>query len=246
MYRFFPSQDSKEHYTAVVQDKSILQVKPFQKTAFDTLEAWCASLPGSPSTSQLTYTLPSKSNPIRQTPVDWKVPRKNPAGRDPMNWASHIYKMIAEANPTFLERTDIRDAYHHLVEVLEKNKNSMLATYLNYEYMEHSIECFMNDPNVKNKLYQVLIEKRLDHHPVHTRHSISPIHQEIIDAYLPLYQLIGEHVVSYMKRKEKYIADMKRLKRWQRLEKTMQRRISNLQQYLGSVQKLIQDITQTM
>ena len=43
LIRYYPNET--EHYTAVVTDKGLLQVKPRTLVAYDSLEDWCASLP---------------------------------------------------------------------------------------------------------------------------------------------------------------------------------------------------------
>ena len=134
--------------------------------------------------------------------VIWKVPMQRAAIRS-THWARHIYFMIKEANPTLLQRDDIRDAYNHLVNCLILHCNSVVSY----------------SPRSYSKYYQGIKFDTLQSFSTSRTISLLPeqpaeqyrVIEDIYAAYEPLYQLIKDEVVPYMARimKEKEYKDKK-------------------------------------
>ena len=231
MYRYYPTETS--HYTAVIQPTTVLQVKPFVHTPFDTLEAWCASLPNTPTVEQLVYTPPKSSHGVQiHAKEGWNVPNGNTTIAA-FYWPIHIYRMISEANPEQLMRDDIRDAYNQLMSVLDIHQH-VITTAKKYLYGGIDLHPSAGLP------YRTVFKKGYDRYGYQSVGFVgSDTYEAIAKAYRPLYQLIKGDVLPYMKRKyEEYQLTMQ-LKEKERAVARFQKKIYKLQRSVADAQSQI-------
>ena len=217
MLRFYPCDENLDvHYTAVVLKEGLLQVKaPGQtgKQHFESIDAWLASLPGSPSIQAILIQCQSTKEPkeprIRaQKPkkVKWNVPSKNTIRSiDSLPWARYVYFMIKEANPELLKNTVIRDLYNELVSCLTSYAGHIMTRppYFYKRYCPANIRPNDGTDTVVGTLPQLFIQKR-DLHSGSYQHTSSIFQQNllhVLSVYQPLYEQIKFDVIPYMERR---------------------------------------------
>lgn len=249
LLRYYPEAGSNEHYTAVVGRKSIIQVKPAANKygrprvrSVESIEEWLATLPGSPSMDRLKIEEPKNclNNPqvyINRVSDSWNVPNMN---HSTGKWAFYIYRMMYEANKDLCKRDDIRDAYNHLVEVLESSHKVIVRDVMHIDYyngikIENS--SFLPEGSVTiNKLHCCSCFCRCgckcgcggstDKLPYYKMSE----YLAVLDAYHPLYELIKADVIPYMERKYEIIKNTRELKFANKMMHSSARKIDSLQQ----------------
>jgi len=144
-----------------------------------------------PSTINNTSAASNTSN-ISTAKLKWNVP----AHRAPFDnlWPRHIYTIIKECNPTFLQRTDIHKAYHHLMEGL--------LSYI--PRIMRSSEPYIRDryhQGIHIQVIEELISEAIAAQHNAPRQEFQAAAMDIMARYSVLYELIKHEVVPYMKRK---------------------------------------------
>ena len=227
--RFYPCDENLDvHYTAVVLKEGLLQVKaPGQtgKQHFESVDAWLASLPGSPpihalSLQCLSTKEPAKrsTRPARPKKVKWNVPSK-PTIRsiNSLPWTRYLYCMIKEANPELLKNEVIRDLYNELVSCLE-SYSGHIETRPPYFYKRYCLSSIQLKEGA-DTIVGVLPPLFSQHRNLHTgdyQHT-SAVFQEnlnhVLSVYRPLYEQIKFDVLPYMERRlyEKKAKERKRV-----------------------------------
>jgi hypothetical protein len=215
--RFYPCNDNPDvHYTAVVLNECLLQVKaPGQtgKQHFESIAAWLASLPGSPYTDALfvetNFDKKQKERRVRSEKpkkVKWNVPSKSTTRSiDSLPWARYVYCMIKEANPELLKNTVIRDLYNDLVACLTSYAGHIMTRppYFYKRYCPANIRPNDGTDTVVGTLPQLFIQKR-DLHSGSYQHTSSVFQQNllhVLSVYRPLYEQIKFDVIPYMERR---------------------------------------------
>jgi hypothetical protein len=214
MLRFYPCDENLDvHYTAVVLKEGLLQVKaPGQtgKQHFESIDAWLASLPGSPSIQAILIQCQSTKEPrIRaQKPkkIKWNVPSKSTTRSiDSLPWVRYVYCMIKEANPELLKNTVVRDLYNELVSCLTSYTGHIMTRppYFYKRYCPANIRPNDGTDTVVGTLPQLFIQKR-DLHSGSYQHTSSIFQQNllhVLSVYQPLYEQIKFDVIPYMERR---------------------------------------------
>lgn len=153
--------------------------------------------------SEESINVPMTKKEPKAKKVVWNVPMQRAAIRS-THWARHIYFMIKEANPTLLQRDDIRDAYNHLVNCLILHGNSVVS-YSPHLYSKYhqGIKFDTLQSFYTSRTISLLPEQHAEQYRV--------IVEDIYAAYEPLYRLIKDEVVPYMAQivKEKEYKDKK-------------------------------------
>ena len=232
MYRYHVN--AAEHYTAVQLDDEILEVKgPHAGTKYPSLDKWMESIgvqkeqleiteekkskrkmneKKSPDTTTATATTTDAAAAVataetkaKKTKVE-KLKMDIPAKRAPImstRWARHVYEMMVEANVTITD--EIIHAYNKLVKCLKKYPQLSTSTPMKSERYKVGIEL---------KLVEHYIDGIFLHFehttPYDTRKIIS---EEIMQTYLPLYELIKDIVVPFMRNKFQYTNAVRLLER---------------------------------
>lgn len=153
--RYHP-KDGSEHYTAVMLEDELLEVKRAGltvKQTYPSMDKWLESLPGSPVLTDIVFHLPGNEDRVEEEkeetaqevkpvkpvepvkPVKEKKKAKAKFNLIPMKepilstrWTLHLHRMMKEANPALLKREDVILAFNALVDVL-------------LEYQSHVYSC---------------------------------------------------------------------------------------------------------
>ena len=223
--------NTEEHYTAVQLDDEILEVKgPHAGTKYASLDKWMESIgvredqleiteekkskrkmnekKSSDTTSAMATSatttsatdaaaaVASAETKAKKAKVE-KLKMDIPTKRSPImstRWARHVYEMMVEANVTITD--EIIHAYNKLVKCLKKYPQLSTSTPMKSERYKVGIEL---------KLVEHYIDGIFLHFehttPYDTRKIIS---EEIMQTYLPLYELIKDIVVPFMRNKFQY------------------------------------------
>ena len=213
MLRFYPCDENLDvHYTAVMLNEGLLQVKaPGQtgKQHFESVDAWLASLPGSPSIHAIILQTPS-IQPIIRHPrpkkVKWNVPSKSTIRSiDSLPWARYVYCMIKEANPEFLKNDTIRTLYNELVSCLSSYAGHIMTRppYFYRRYSPSNIQINEGANTVVGALPPLFIQHRnlQTGEFQHTSFVFQENMNHILSVYRPLYDQIKFDVLPYMERR---------------------------------------------
>ena len=174
--RYHP-KDGSDHYTAVMLEDEVLEVKRAGltvKQTYPNVDKWIESLPGSPVLTDLVFHLPGNEEdrveeekeeavkavkPVK--PVKAVKEKKKATAKfnlvsmkEPIlstRWTLHLHRMMKEANPALLKREDVILAFNALVDVL-------------LEYQSHVYSCI---PSVAHRYRTgVDIEKNTEEEPL--------------------------------------------------------------------------------
>lgn len=219
--RFYPCDENLDvHYTAVVLKEGLLQVKaPGQtgKQHFESVDAWLASLPGSPPVHALSLQCLSTKEPVercaravgrhaRPKKIKWNVPSKSTSRSiDSLPWARYVYCMIKEANPELLKNTVVRDLYNELVSCLE-SYTGHIETRPPYFYKRYCLSSIQIKEGA-DTIVGVLPPLFIQHRNLQTgnyQHTSSVFQQNlmnVLSVYRPLYDQIKFDVLPYMERR---------------------------------------------
>jgi len=247
--RYYPSSEEDAlHYTAVVtKDNQIIQVKGGEKQMFDTIDAWLQSLPGSPPVTALVVqdkeevkkvALSKKESKPKK--VKWNKPSQKIKSA---HLAIHIYKMINEADPTMLDREDIRDAYNHLVDRLVEYRD-IIQTYspsARYKYTRGfnygSLAEFQQSHYISLNVNVYNIE-------------YNQIKARIYEAYRPLYEMIKHTINCYMGQKADEQSKKEELKQYKKklaeIQKKQMKMIQKYQNWMALYQGRVDQLTENI
>jgi hypothetical protein len=237
LLRYYPT-DSSTHYTGVVCNKGILQVKPVRKM-FPSVADWLASIPQQPTQDKLEI--------IRKIPsLQWKVyrPDSNPAemwNRTKTSWSWRLYNIIMRSNKHLKRNPELCDAFNHLMDVLDGFK----TTFSIRIYNGNRRQCeyvLLDDTSPSEEPWRLLpVSFYLPHshwmlHHIDDKKKFAP---QIYEAYMPLYHLMEQHGVLTYVRKLNREFKLKHLRKtiimYERRMQTIQRkkkRYSNVMEYL--------------
>jgi len=195
------------HYTAIVMENGICQLKSDyvgdHKRMYDTVELWIQFLSSrlrniTLTVQSLNVTLPlpsiatSTTSNISTSKLKWIVPTYR---TQPQNmWPRHIYTIIKECNPAFLQRIDIHNAYQHLMEGLLLYTPHMMRSYEPYTTDKYN-------KGIHIQVIEELIEESISAHNPLSRQEFKVAAMDIMTRYSVLYNLIKHEVVPYMERK---------------------------------------------
>lgn len=132
-------------------------------------------------------------------------------------WTHHLHRLMKEANPALLKREDVIRAFNRLVEVLLEHQSHVYTIHpsTNDKYKEETILPNIMKPH-KELYYVCRIHMNCVIHNAQTGRTairdryyycadVSPTEEEqriskqILDAYLPLLDLIREDILPYMR-----------------------------------------------
>jgi hypothetical protein len=206
------------HYTAIVMEHGVHQLKGDYvgdpKKMYDTVELWLHSIsrqmrrtitiqnlhvvPPLPSVTPSTTSAASSSitSNISATKLKWNVPNRR---TQPQNmWPKHIYTIIKECNPAFLQRTDIHTTYHYLMEGL-----LLYTPRIMRSYEPHTSDTY--DRGIHIQVIEDLISEAIAAQHNAPRHEFQVAAMDIMARYSALYHLIKHEVVPYMERKSREV-----------------------------------------
>ena len=124
----------------------------------------------------------------------FKVPKTNTT-----KCVTHIYGMIKEANPTLLERDDVKKAFNDFVDCLSKYEDKLVSSIprKGYKY-NNGIKIINNNEN--NCIQNIkFLSLEFTHCMEYETKKVECMN--IINVYIPLYELIKHDVIPYMEMK---------------------------------------------
>jgi len=113
-------------------------------------------------------------------------------------WPKHIYTIIKECNPTFLQRTDIHAAYQHLMEGL-----LLYTPRIMRSYEPHTSDTYHRGIHIQ--VIEELVLESISANNIVSRQEFQVAAMDIMARYSVLYDLIKHEVVSYMERKSREV-----------------------------------------
>lgn len=246
--RYYPAPSANpcpimdwNHYTAIVTEHGVYQLKcdyvGGHKEMYDTVELWLRYLSSRVRNIRLTVenlnvTLPvpsNKSNTSNQdltstTKLRWNVPNRR---THPQNmWPRHIHTIIKECNPALLQRTDIHEAYQHLMEGLLLYAPRIMRSYEPYKDNKYN-------RGIHIQVIEELIGESISTHNGVTRQEFKAAATDIMARYSVLYELIKHEVVPYMERKNRELVMAKDTKHYtDKLKRAIESHTKLNQQYI--------------
>ena len=154
---------------------------------YPSVEAWLATLPGADIT-QLLIHLPKETKQAKKKRTAWKVP---PA-RSNFRWARHVYTMIHESG---CKTDEVREAYHQFMDRLMENE-TYIRTSAPFSHDKYERGIVLSD-DIHASRHGIRDYVHMGPHVTSDRGA--NILRSIYDAYYPLYLLIKDTVVPYMK-----------------------------------------------
>lgn len=239
------------HHTAIVMEHGVRQLKGEymgdHKKMYDTVALWLhsisrqmrraitiqdlnvvlpvpnlTSLTSSTSSASATSSESTTSSAnISTSKLKWNVPNRR-AHPDNM-WPRHIYTIIKECNPTFLQQTDIHQAYHHLMEGLVSYTPRTMRSgepYVGDRYHQ----------GIHIQVIEELITEAISAQHNASRQEFQAAAMDIMARYSVLYDLIKHEVVPYMERKNREV----------KVEKEKKNHSQNLQRCINAHTRLSQ------
>ena len=178
----------------------------------------------------------SKKSKVKKTKVALKM--DIPSKRSPITstrWMRHVYEMMVEANVTITD--EIIHAYNNVVKCLKKYTQMSTSTPLKSLRYQDGIELIPSEHSIRG------IFMHFDYTiPYNTRKVIC---QEIMEIYIPLYELIKDTVVPFMRNKHLHLNAVKQLEKNKtqmiQLHDYLEQLIKNHKQTLESTYHSIED-----
>ena len=243
--RYHPA-DGSDHYSAIVLEDHILEVKQAGKTvknSYSSVREWLESLPGAPVWSDIVVSPVEEEKEKAVKAVKAEKAEKVKAVKlrlIPMKdeilstrWTIHLHRMMKEANPALLKREDVILAFNALVEVLieyQAHVHSFVpGSRLRYmsgvdidnnpekEPLHNMCEIQMNSVNRDPGTGRMSIRHRFYRSQQGPTKEEQHITTRIISAYRPLFALIRDDVLPYMERMNHAIVDKEKNKRIQKI-----------------------------
>jgi len=178
----------------------------------------------------------SKKSTVKKTKVALKM--DIPSKRSPITstrWMRHVYEMMVEANVTITD--EIIHAYNNVVKCLKKYTQMSTSTPLKSLRYQDGIELILSEHSIRG------IFMHFDYTiPYDTRKVIC---QEIMEIYIPLYELIKDTVVPFMKNKHLHLTAVKQLEKNKtqmiQLHEYVEQLIKNHERTLSTTYRSIED-----
>ena len=224
--RYFPA--NSDHFTArTLRNGTVFQVKP-QKQSFDSVTTWLATLPGQPTAADLRV-----EEPIH-TPCDasWNVSMKG--GRLTHSWPTYLYAAIMKYNANLKYNVEVREAFHHLTDVLNEF-NTICYTYTPLYHIKWYDFILLKDPcpnmmeweQIPVSFYRYYAYAGGGLYAYGNRPSKEPFVPQIYAAYKSLYDVLDKHgMISWIRA---YHEEQKKKEQW-KMEKYEARRKEQMAQ----------------
>jgi hypothetical protein len=178
----------------------------------------------------------TKKSKVKKTKVALKL--DIPTKRSPITstrWMRHVYEMMVEANVTITD--EIIHAYNNVVKCLKKYTQMSTSTPLKSLRYQDGIELILSEHSIRGIFMH--FEYTI---PYDTRKVIC---QEIMEIYIPLYELIKDTVVPFMKNKHLHLNAVKQLEKNKtqmiQLHEYVEQLIKNHERTLSTTYRSIED-----
>jgi len=200
--------------TAVQMKDGIVAMSPrSDPVVWERLEDWTSYYPSQLPCKVETDThvadlldMPQQREPVTQ----WKIPRKSQEIAL-LKWPRHLYTLISECG--LLEREDLRAAYQHLLDVLTEHRRELKtrAPHVAQKYRQGVQFYWSVDMKHEGIRDWVVFEEGVDAARERT------LLYQVLAAYYPVYELIRDVVVPYMKERQEEDTRQREIERFQKL-----------------------------
>ena len=232
---------SEKTHTAIVLEEGIWNVNRIQppsvRDSYPTVDAWLATLPGSPTTDQLQVgtKMANEHRELQKAavkkivkrftkPNTWHVPRARLCS---LTIAKPLYILIKECN--LLESLPIREAYNAFVASLLNHTNKVRTTI-----PKHIYTLIITMEGIEERIYSL---------PCTTSDGFLVAKTDILRTYQPLYSLIQDTLVPYMMQKEEErLATKERDRYTQLLSKSVKKHQKMTEEYERKIRAMEQEI----
>lgn len=218
LIRYYPNET--EHYTAVVTDKGLLQVKPRTLVAYDSLEDWCASLPGTPSQDVLR--IEEKAQEPTQPQKKRLRSASIPSRIRTLPWPRYLYKVMNEADPTLLTLPKVHEAFYALVDLLILHEPIMF-TWASMRDVFDGVQLPLQSAH--RPLSPCVQERRSFFEEPRANFYQSNPYQQVVRAYAILLELIGPVVIPYINHRNAVRSARKELMSHRRALNSMKKKL---------------------
>jgi hypothetical protein len=169
----------------------------------------------------------------------FKVPPKS--GPRSTRCVNHIYDMIKEADPTLLERDDVRIAFNNFVDCLRKY-DTEIESWVPSKYNRYKTGIMIDENNKYSHLKGLPCRFKNEYsaynNPDIKKQLTSDINA-VLNAYKPLYELIKRNVVPYMEVKEWELKSKKDIDLYHKYMERLERDIKTYELSINQTRKSI-------
>ncbi len=256
LFRYY--KEDGTHYTAVLlKDGAVLEVKNpegIQKTKFASLTEWKETRGFTDDKIQVDAERKHTQTAATEESHVMKYPRNNKKSNIQLRW---YYTMMKECNPEMLDNEEIIKAYNALVDVCHKYYNELCSSYhFSRSCYKYSTNLLSNSAYSQwNKWCGFPAEFYKDSYYYGSKQStmnFDEARQEILACYKPFYDLVHKDLHAFMKKKQKEIETLDKIKTYRvkitKTERTIERITSryayNLKYYKDELQKLEKSLTE--
>lgn len=169
----------------------------------------------------------------------YKIPSK--AGPKSTKYIPHLYGMIKEAAPALLERDDVRTAFNNFVDCLRKYDDS-LESWAPAKYSKYTTGIKLNEKDQYSYLKGLPCRFKGEYESwrnADTKKKLMEDSNDILKAYMPLYDLIKRDVVPYMEIKQWEITSKKDVERYHTAMERLERDIKGFEQSIINTRKTL-------
>jgi hypothetical protein len=180
-----------------------------------------------------------------------------------MGWTYHIHKIMKEAKPALLNDQRVVLAFNHLVDVLLQHNAHIITTFGDSRYTKYTSGIDITDieslkKGCRVRLNSVFFDKDNNRYVIRSeyygRHDVKTpeqqameqtIYEDVLKAYLSLFELIKQDVIPFMEQRAKAMKEKQNSDRILALSERMENLQSNYEREIARRQALIARFTQS-
>jgi hypothetical protein len=180
-----------------------------------------------------------------------------------MGWTHHIHKIIKEAKPALLNDPRVVLAFNHLVDVLLQHNAHIITTFGDSRYTKYTSGIDITDieslkKGCRVRLNSVFFDKDYNRYVIRSeyygRHDVKTpeqqameqtIYEDVLKAYLSLFELIKQDVIPFMEQRAKAMKEKQNSDRILALSERMENLQTAYEKEIARRQALIARFTQS-
>jgi hypothetical protein len=180
-----------------------------------------------------------------------------------MGWTHHIHKIIKEAKPALLNDPRVILAFNHLVDVLLQHNAHIITTFGDSRYTKYTSGIDITDieslkKGCRVRLNSVFFDKDHNRYVIRSeyygRHDVKTpeqqameqtIYEDVLKAYLSLFDLIKQDVIPFMEQRAKAMKEKQNSDRILALSERMENLQTAYEKEIARRQALIARFTQS-
>jgi hypothetical protein len=146
-------------------------------------------------------------------------------------WAIHIYNLIKHANKALVKNNDVCLAYNNFVECLHKN-SPRFQTWIPHNQYKNGFRLHSNPES-----FYGIPGRYITHSYTNmNRDDLDECLNDIVNNYMPLYNLVKDDVIPYMETKYAHECRKKEIKDLKSSIYKFEKKIAKYQEYIYSYQ----------